>query len=113
MYIALILCVFTFEINAKQSSKRHMLLYFPETFSDKPRIKIPVQVVRTVPGHILWCLSEGTPPIDMSLLQDFKQGTWIAAAKVMNDMEEENVTCLATNNAGTVSKAFPVTLKGL
>ena len=101
-------------MDAKQSSKRHMLLFFlPETFSDKPKIKIPIQVVRTVPGHILWCLSEGTPPINMSILQAsilLDKGTGIAAA---NAVKNGNVTCVAKNQAGAVSKAFPVTLKGL
>ena len=48
-----------------------------------------------------------------SLLQDsilLDQGTGIAATNVM---KEGNVTGVATNKAGSVSKAFPVTLKGL
>ena len=70
-------------------------------------------MVRTVPGHMIWCSAEGTPPINMSLLQDstlLAQGTGIAAANVT---KEGNVTCVATNSAGSVSKTFPVTLEGL
>ena len=99
-------------MDARQSSKRHMLLFLPETFSDKPRIKIPIQVVRTVPGHILWCSSEGTPPINMTILQDsilLDNGTGITTTIAVKN---GNVTCVAENQAGAASKAFPVTLKG-
>ena len=96
-----------------ESPKRHILPSLPSTIPDKPRITIPIPVVRTVPGHMLWCSAEGTPPINMALFQNstfLAQGTGIVAANVT---KEGNVTCVATNKAGSVSKTFPVTLKGI
>ena len=70
-------------------------------------------MVRTVPGHVVWCSADGTHPINMSLLQDstlLAQGAGVAAAKVRKD---GTVTCVATNKVGSRSKTFHVAIKGL
>lgn len=93
----------------KWSSICHTLLLF----ADKPRITIPVPVVRTVPGHIVWCSAEGSPPINMSLLTNstpFAYGTGIVAGKVY---DEGYYTCLANNEAGSDSRHFPITFIGV
>ena len=82
-------------------------------FADKPRITIPVPVVRTVPGHVLWCSAEGTPPINMSLLRNstpFANGTGIVAGQVY---KEGNYTCVASNEAASDSRDFSVTFIGM
>ena len=71
---------------------------------------IPIIVVRTVPQHKLWCLAEGTPPINISLVRDSEvlaHGKWIASA---NANKEGNYTCVATNKVGSDSKTVAVTL---
>ena len=100
-------------MTTRESSKRHILLSSPLTISGKPEITIPIKVVRTVQGHLLWCSAKGTVPIKMSLLQNstiLAQGTEFAAAKVG---KEGNVTCMAINKAASVSITFPVTVPGL
>lgn len=71
---------------------------------------IPISVVRTVPQHKLWCLAEGTPPINISLIRDSEvlaHGKWIASAFAD---KKGNYTCVATNKVGSDSKTIPVTL---
>ena len=65
--------------------------------------------MRTVPGYMVECSAEGTRPINMSLIQNstiLGQGTDTVVVKVT---KEGNVTCMATNQAGTDSKTFSVT----
>ena len=66
-------------------------------------------MVRTVPGHMVKCSAEGTPPMNISLIQNFiilDQGRHNFVAKVT---QEGNATCVAKNKAGTDSMTFSVT----
>ena len=65
--------------------------------------------MQAVQGRKLQCSAEGTRPINMSLIQNstiLGQGTDTVDVKVT---KEGNVTCTATNQAGTDSKTFSVT----
>ena len=60
----------------------------------------------------MWCLSEGTPPISMLLMNSatrFASGQGIVGSKINQD---GNYSCIATNEAGTDSKTFHVSLIG-
>ncbi|KAL9968993.1 hypothetical protein ACROYT_G021147 [Oculina patagonica] len=86
--------------------------YNYSTTKERPKIIVPSPVVRTVPGHFLWCSAEGFPPINMTLLRN---STSLAngIGRVMKKADkEDNYTCFARNEAGTDSKEFPVTFVG-
>ena len=73
---------------------------------------IPIPVVGTVPGHFVWCLAEGTPPINVSV---FKDNTTLAHGKGMIAVrikEDGNYTCTARNEVGSQAKNFSVTFLG-
>jgi len=75
----------------------------------KPRITIPIPVVRTVPGHVMWCYAKGTPPINMSLLNStsvLAKGESIVMSQIY---QEGNYTCEAANEFGTDSRDFQIT----
>ena len=60
----------------------------------------------------MWCSSEGTPPINMSLMNSsttLAYGVGIVRIKIDHD---GNFTCIATNAVGTESKTFQVSLIG-
>ena len=60
----------------------------------------------------MWCSSEGTPPINMSLMNSstsLAYGVGIVQRKIDHD---GNYTCIATNTVGTESKTFQVSLIG-
>ena len=88
-------------------------LHVPNFFSTgKPRIVIPSQVIRTVPDHYVWCSSDGTPPINMSFLNSsvtLAKGVGTVMSRIHMD---GNYTCHATNEFGTDSKTFHVSLIG-
>ena len=78
----------------------------------KPRVIIPLRMVRTVSEHYVWCSSEGTPPINISLMNST---TTLASRKgiVWSKLNQDgNYSCVATNEAGTESKTFYVSLIG-
>ncbi|XP_068721364.1 uncharacterized protein [Montipora capricornis] len=78
--------------------------------SAKPRVIIPLRVVRTVSEHYVWCLSEGTPPINISLINS---STTLAFGKGMvwsKINQDGNYSCIATNDNGTDSKTFYVSV---
>ena len=80
--------------------------------ADKPKIKIPVAVVRTVPEHYVWCLAEGTPPINISLFSastPLASGIGVVGSKIS---QEGKYTCMAENEAGSDSKDVLVALTG-
>ena len=78
----------------------------------KPRVVIPLRVVRTVSEQYVWCSSEGTPPINISLINS---STTLAFGKEMvwsKLNQDGNYTCIATNEVGSESKTFYVSLIG-
>ncbi|XP_068747081.1 uncharacterized protein [Montipora capricornis] len=104
-----------------QSSGRYMLVvatgvasfkavYTSRAGRAKPRVIIPLRMVRTVSEHYVWCSSEGTPPINISLMNSTTTmafGKGIAWSKLNHD---GNYSCVATNEVGTESKTFYVSL---
>ena len=78
----------------------------------KTRVIIPLRMVRTVSEHYVWCSSEGTPPINISLMNST---TTLASRKeiVWSKLNQDgNYSCVATNEVGTESKTFYVSLIG-
>ncbi|XP_015772108.1 PREDICTED: uncharacterized protein LOC107350396 isoform X2 [Acropora digitifera] len=78
----------------------------------KPRILLPSRLIRAFPEHFVWCSSEGTPPINMSLMNSsttLASGVGMVWSKIDHD---GNYTCIATNTVGTESKTFQVSLIG-
>ena len=80
--------------------------------SAKPKVIIPLRVVRTVSKHYVWCLSEGTQPIRMKMMNSsttLASGQGMVLSKINQD---GNYSCIATNEFGTESKTFYVSLIG-
>ena len=81
--------------------------------SAKPEVIIPLRVVRTVSEHYVWCLSQGKPPISISMM---KSSTTLASRTegiVWSKINQDgNYSCKATNEVGTESKTFYVSLIG-
>ncbi|XP_068691190.1 uncharacterized protein [Montipora foliosa] len=76
----------------------------------KPSVIIPLGMVRTVLEHYVWCSSEGTPPINISLMNStttLASGKGIVWSKLNHD---GNYSCVATNEVGTESKTFYISL---
>ncbi|XP_015768050.1 PREDICTED: uncharacterized protein LOC107346743 isoform X2 [Acropora digitifera] len=85
--------------------------YADSTKGKPARIVIPLQVTRTVRKHYVWCSSDGTPPINMSLVNSSailaeSVGTTVKSRILIDG----NYTCHATNDYGTDSKTFHVSL---
>ena len=81
-------------------------------FTDKPRLNIPIPVIRTIPYHYIWCSAEGTPPINISLLNSsavLASGMGNVKSKIH---QQGNYTWFAKNEAGTDSREFSATLVG-
>ena len=61
----------------------------------------------------MWCLSEGMPPISMSMMNSSttlaSKTKGIVRSKINQD---GNYSCIATNEVGTESKTFYVSLIG-
>ena len=73
---------------------------------------IPSQVIRTVPNHYVWCSSDGTPPVNMSLMNSsatLDKGVGTVKSRILIN---GNYTCNATNEFGTDSKTFHVSVNG-
>ncbi len=91
---------------------RRFFVICHDLLAEKPRIIVPSPVIRTVPGHVLWCSSQGSPPINISLL---KNSTSLAngIGMAMQTTEEEGLyTCWSSNEAGLDSIEFPVAFVG-
>ena len=81
-------------------------------YAAKPRVIIPLRVIRTVSQHYVWCLSEGTPPINISLMNSsttLASRTGVVWSKLN---QGGNYSCIAANEVGTESKMFYVSLTG-
>ncbi|XP_068733020.1 uncharacterized protein [Montipora capricornis] len=77
----------------------------------KPKVIIPLQEVRTVSVHYDWYLSEVTPPISISMMNSsstLASGTKKTVWSKIN--QDGNYSCIATNEVGTESKTFSVSL---
>ena len=69
-------------------------------------------MLRTVPGHLIWCKAEGTPPVNVSLFNLsalLATGEGMAASRIF---QESNYICMAANKFGTDLRDFPVTFTG-
>ena len=81
--------------------------------SAKPKVIIPLRVVRTVSEHYVWCLSEGTPPINISMMNSSTTLAFETEGIVKSKINQDgNYSCIATNEVGTESKTFHVSLIG-
>ncbi|XP_068754802.1 bone morphogenetic protein 1 homolog [Montipora capricornis] len=77
----------------------------------KPKVIIPLRVVRTVSEHYVWCLSEGTPHITISMMNSFTTLAFGTAGIVKSKINQDgNYSCIATNEVGTESKTFYVSV---
>ena len=84
------------------------------SFSEKPRIKVPLKELRTVPEHYLWFLLEGTPPINLTLMNTSTalKGGLVIKGFQLNRTGTYQYTLLAENVEGTDSKTVEVTVVG-
>ena len=84
------------------------------TFSEKPRIRVPLPELRTVPEHYIWFLLEGTPPINLTLVNTSTslEGGFIIKGFQINRTGTYKYTLLAENNEGNDSKTVEVTVLG-
>ena len=81
--------------------------------SGKAKVIIPLRVVRTVSEHFMWCLSEGTPPINISMMNSSTTLAFGTEGIVWSKINQGgNHSCIATNELGTESKTFYVSLIG-
>ncbi|XP_068690457.1 deleted in malignant brain tumors 1 protein-like [Montipora foliosa] len=77
----------------------------------KPKVIIPLRVVRTVSEHYVWCLSEGTPPINISMMNSSTTLAFGTKGIVWSKINQDgNYSCIATNELGTESKTFYVSV---
>ena len=81
--------------------------------SAKPKVIIPLRVVRTVSEHYVWCLFQGKPPISISMMKSSTTLTSRTEGIVWSKINQDgNYSCNATNEVGTESKTFYVSLIG-
>ena len=78
----------------------------------KPRIVIPSQGIQTVPDHYVWCSSDGTPPINISFLNSSVTLAESVGTVMSRIHIDGNYTCHASNEFGTDSKTFHISLIG-
>ena len=84
------------------------------SFSEKPRIRVPFKELRTVPEHYLWFLLEGTPPVNLTLLNTSTslKGGLVIKGFQLNRKGTYQYTLVAENDEGTDSKTVEVTFVG-
>ena len=84
------------------------------SFSEKPRIRVPLKEFRTVPEHYLWFLVEGTPPINLTVMNTSTplKGGLVIKGFQLNRTGTYQYTLLAENVEGTDSKKVEVTVVG-
>ena len=70
--------------------------------------------LRTVPEHYIWFLLEGTPPINLTLVNTSTslEGGFIIKGFQINRTGTYKYTLLAENNEGNDSKTVEVTVLG-
>ena len=81
--------------------------------SAKPKVIIPLRVVRTVSEHYVWCLFQGKPPINISMMNSSTTLASRSEGILWSKINQEgNYSCNATNEVGSESKTFYVSLIG-
>ncbi|XP_044167407.1 uncharacterized protein LOC114974986 [Acropora millepora] len=83
---------------------------YADSTKGNPRVVIPLQVIRTVPDHYVWCSSDGTPPINMSFLNSSATLAKSVGTVMSRIHIDGNYTCQATNEFGSDSKTFHVSI---
>ncbi|CAH3182026.1 unnamed protein product [Porites lobata] len=85
---------------------------FISSRKEKPRIRVPLKELRTVPEHYLWFLLEGTPPINLTLMNTSTplKGGLVIKGFQLNRTGTYRYTLLAENEEGTHSKTVEVTV---
>ena len=69
-------------------------------------------MVKSVPGHYIWFLLEGTPPINSTLVNTSTPLKGVYIIKGIQLHRTGNYTLLAENNEGNDSKTVEVTFVG-
>ena len=84
------------------------------SFSEKSRIRVPLKELRTVPEHYLWFLLEGTPPINLTVMNTSTslKGGLVIKGFQLNRTGTYQYTLLAENKEGSDSKTVEVTVVG-
>ena len=84
------------------------------TFSEKPRIRVPLAEFQTVPNHYIWFLLEGTPPFKLTLVNTSTsfEGGFNRKGFQIKQTGTYKYTLLAENNEGSDSKTVKVTVLG-
>ena len=84
------------------------------SFSEKPRIRVPLAELRTVPNHYIWFLLEGTQPINLTLVNTSRplEGGLNRKGFQIKRTGTYKYTLLAENNEGNNSKTVEVTVLG-
>ena len=84
------------------------------SFSEKPWIRVPLAELRTVPNHYIWFLLEGTPPINLTLVNTSVtlEGGFKIKGFQIKQTGTYKYTLLAENNEGSDSKTVKVTVLG-
>ena len=84
------------------------------SFSEKPRIRVSFKELRTVPEHYLWFLLEGTPPVNLTLMNTSTslKGGLVIKGFQLNRKGTYQYTLLAENEEGTDSQTVEVTVVG-
>ena len=75
---------------------------------------VPLKELRTVPEHYLWFLLEGTPPINLNLMNTSTslKGGLVIKGFQLNRTGTYQYTLLAENEEGSDSKTVEVTVVG-
>ena len=79
---------------------------------EKPKISIPLSVVRSVPKHYTWFMVEGTPPIQAWLANSSTRLEGGPVVKGLKFTQTGNYTILVKNDAGNSSKTVDVNVMG-
>ena len=85
------------------------------SFSEKPRISVPLGELRTVPEHYIWFHLEGSPPITLTLVNTsttFEYTRFNIKGFQIKRTGTYKYTLLAENNEGNDSKTVEVTVLG-
>ena len=84
------------------------------TFSEKPRIRVPLAELQTVPNHYIWFLLEGTPPFKLILVSPSTslEGGFNRKGFKIKQTGTYNYTLFAADEKGIDSKTVEVTVLG-